>query len=90
MSNVCLENITRRFGNVNAIDDISFTIPDGEFWVLVGPSGCGKSTIMRMIAGLETATSGNIYIDDFLVNDVPARARDVAMVFQNYALYPHT
>jgi multiple sugar transport system ATP-binding protein len=89
MSNVCLENITRRFGNVNAIDDISFTIPDGEFWVLVGPSGCGKSTIMRMIAGLETATSGNIYIDDFLVNDVPARARDVAMVFQNYALYPH-
>lgn len=89
MSNVRLENITRRFGNVTAIEDINLEIPDGEFCVLVGPSGCGKSTIMRMIAGLETATSGNIYIDDMLVNSVPARARDVAMVFQNYALYPH-
>lgn len=89
MANVRLENITRRFGNVTAIEDINLEIPDGEFWVLVGPSGCGKSTLMRMIAGLETATSGNIYIDDFLVNSVPARARDVAMVFQNYALYPH-
>jgi len=89
MANLRLENITRRFNNVTAIEDISFKVPDGEFWVLVGPSGCGKSTIMRTIAGLETATSGNLYIQDTLVNNVPARQRDVAMVFQNYALYPH-
>ncbi|MEZ2302291.1 MAG: ABC transporter ATP-binding protein [Microcoleus sp.] len=89
MANVRLENITRRYQNVTAIENISFQIPDGEFWVLVGPSGCGKSTIMRTIAGLETATSGNIYIGDSLVNNIPARQRDVAMVFQNYALYPH-
>jgi multiple sugar transport system ATP-binding protein len=89
MANVRLENITRRYQNVTAIENISFKIPDGEFWVLVGPSGCGKSTIMRTIAGLETATSGNLYIGDNLVNSIPARQRDVAMVFQNYALYPH-
>jgi multiple sugar transport system ATP-binding protein len=89
MANVRLENITRRYQNVTAIENISFKIPDGEFWVLVGPSGCGKSTIMRTIAGLETATSGNLYIGDTLVNNIPARQRDVAMVFQNYALYPH-
>lgn len=89
MANVRLEGITRKFAEVTAIEDISFEIPDGEFWVLVGPSGCGKSTILRMIAGLELATAGNLYIDDTLVNDVPARQRDVAMVFQNYALYPH-
>jgi multiple sugar transport system ATP-binding protein len=89
MANVRLENITRRYQNVTAVENISFNIPDGEFWVLVGPSGCGKSTIMRTIAGLETATSGNLYIGDNLVNNIPARQRDVAMVFQNYALYPH-
>ncbi len=89
MAKVLLENIKRKFNNVTAIEDISLEIPDGEFWVLVGPSGCGKSTILRTIAGLETATSGNLYIGDRLVNDIPARARDVAMVFQNYALYPH-
>jgi multiple sugar transport system ATP-binding protein len=89
MANVRLENITRRYPNVTAIENISFKIPDGDFWVLVGPSGCGKSTIMRTIAGLETATSGNLYIGDNLVNNIPARQRDVAMVFQNYALYPH-
>jgi multiple sugar transport system ATP-binding protein len=89
MSSVRLENIKRRFNNVTAIEDITFEIPDGEFWVLVGPSGCGKSTILRTIAGLETATSGKLFIGDKLVNDVPARQRDVAMVFQNYALYPH-
>lgn len=89
MANVRLENITRRYQNVTVIENISFKIPDGEFWVLVGPSGCGKSTIMRTIAGLETATSGNLYIGDNLVNNIPARQRDVAMVFQNYALYPH-
>jgi multiple sugar transport system ATP-binding protein len=89
MANLRLENITRKFNHVTAIEDISFKVPDGEFWVLVGPSGCGKSTIMRTIAGLETATSGNLYIQDTLVNHIPARQRDVAMVFQNYALYPH-
>jgi multiple sugar transport system ATP-binding protein len=89
VARVCLESITRRFNSVTAIDDINFEVPDGQFWVLVGPSGCGKSTILRTIAGLEQATSGNLYIGDRIVNDVPARQRDVAMVFQNYALYPH-
>ena len=89
MANVRLEGIKRRFNNVTAIEDITFTVPDGQFWVLVGPSGCGKSTVLRMIAGLESATEGNLYIGDTLVNNIPARARDVAMVFQNYALYPH-
>ena len=89
MAEVSLESITRKYGNVTAIDDITFQIPDGEFWVLVGPSGCGKSTILRTIAGLEKATSGQLYIGNTLVNNIPARQRDVAMVFQNYALYPH-
>jgi multiple sugar transport system ATP-binding protein len=89
MAKVLLENIKRKFNHVTAIEDISFEVPDGEFWVLVGPSGCGKSTILRTIAGLERATSGNLFIGSRLVNDVPARQRDVAMVFQNYALYPH-
>jgi multiple sugar transport system ATP-binding protein len=97
MSSVKLDRISRKFTSTSTqpeqrfigIDDISFEIPDGEFWVLVGPSGCGKSTLLRIIAGLETATSGHIYIGDRLVDRVPARQRDVAMVFQNYALYPH-
>lgn len=89
MANVRLENISRRYHSAIAIEDINLEIPDGEFWVLVGPSGCGKSTVLRTIAGLETATSGNVYIDNLLVNEIPARKRDVAMVFQNYALYPH-
>jgi len=89
MANVRLEGIKRRFNNVTAIEDITFEVPDGQFWVLVGPSGCGKSTVLRTIAGLETATAGQLFIGDVLVNDVPARQRDVAMVFQNYALYPH-
>jgi multiple sugar transport system ATP-binding protein len=97
MSSVKLDRISRKFAGAATlteprfigIDDISFEIPDGEFWVLVGPSGCGKSTLLRIIAGLETATSGNLYIGARLVNQVPARQRDVAMVFQNYALYPH-
>lgn len=89
MATVRLDEITRRFSKSAAIEDISFEVPDGAFWVLVGPSGCGKSTILRTIAGLETATSGNLFIGDRLVNQVPARQRDVAMVFQNYALYPH-
>jgi multiple sugar transport system ATP-binding protein len=89
MATVRLEGITRRFGKFSAIANISFTVPDGQFWVLVGPSGCGKSTVLRTIAGLEAATAGDLYIGDQLVNQVPARQRNVAMVFQNYALYPH-
>ncbi|NJN02388.1 MAG: sn-glycerol-3-phosphate ABC transporter ATP-binding protein UgpC [Leptolyngbyaceae cyanobacterium SL_1_1] len=89
MAKVALEGITHRFGNTTAVEEITFTVPDGEFWVLVGPSGCGKSTLLRTIAGLETATQGKIYIGDRLVNSIAARERDVAMVFQNYALYPH-
>ncbi len=89
MSNVALKNIARRFNTATAVEDISFEVPDGEFWVLVGPSGCGKSTVLRMIAGLDFPTEGEIYVDHQRVNHLPARDRDVAMVFQNYALYPH-
>ena len=89
MAKVSLQRITRKFGNVTAIEDITFEVQDHEFWVLVGPSGCGKSTILRTIAGLESITSGELYIGERLVNDIPARQRDIAMVFQNYALYPH-
>jgi multiple sugar transport system ATP-binding protein len=89
MARVWLDGIARQFDRVAAIEDITVEIPDGEFWVLVGPSGCGKSTILRTIAGLEAATSGNLYIGETRVNQIPARQRDVAMVFQNYALYPH-
>lgn len=89
MARVYLEEISRQFNAVTAIEDITFEVPDGEFWVLVGPSGCGKSTILRTIAGLEGISAGNLYIGDRLVNHIPARQRDVAMVFQNYALYPH-
>lgn len=89
MAKVSLKGITRQFGNVKAIEDITLEIPNHAFWVLVGPSGCGKSTILRTIAGLESITKGELYIGDKLVNHIPARQRDVAMVFQNYALYPH-
>lgn len=89
MAKVRLQNITRKFGNSTAIEEITFEVPDGEFWVLVGPSGCGKSTILRAIAGLESIAEGELYIGETLVNSIPARQRDVAMVFQNYALYPH-
>jgi multiple sugar transport system ATP-binding protein len=89
MAKVKLENISRRFEGTIAIEDINLDIPDGEFWVLVGPSGCGKSTILRTIAGLEAATEGKLYIGDVSVAEIPARERNVAMVFQNYALYPH-
>lgn len=90
MSRILLENLTKVFNQkVTAVDDFNLEIPDGEFFVLVGPSGCGKSTVMRIIAGLEEPTSGKVYIGDRLVNDVEAKDRNVAMVFQNYALYPH-
>jgi multiple sugar transport system ATP-binding protein len=90
MAEVVLKNVTKVFqGNVVAVDSASIEVEDREFVVLVGPSGCGKSTFLRMIAGLEDATSGEIYIDGRLVNDVAPKDRDIAMVFQNYALYPH-
>lgn len=90
MAEVRLENVFKIYpGNVKAVDDVNLTIKDKEFLVLVGPSGCGKSTTLRMIAGLEEISAGKIYIGDRLVNDVPPKDRDIAMVFQNYALYPH-
>ena len=75
--------------SVSVLREINFTVEDGEFLVLVGPSGCGKSTLLRLLAGLEELTGGNIQIGDRLVNNLPPKARDIAMVFQNYALYPH-
>ena len=89
MASVHLDHITCRYGNTIALEEISFVVPDGAFWVLVGPSGCGKSTLLRAIAGLEPIAEGKLYIGEELVNGVRARQRDVAMVFQNYALYPH-
>ena len=90
MARVELKNVTKVFpGGVEAVKDASLTVEDEEFVVLVGPSGCGKSTTLRMIAGLEEITAGEIYIGETLVNDVPPKNRDIAMVFQNYALYPH-
>lgn len=90
MARVLLENVSKVFDKqVTAVSDFRLEVADSEFMVIVGPSGSGKTTILRMIAGLEKVTSGNIYIGDTLVNDVPPRNRDIAMVFQNYALYPH-
>ncbi|MFH0827005.1 MAG: sn-glycerol-3-phosphate ABC transporter ATP-binding protein UgpC [Candidatus Omnitrophota bacterium] len=90
MAQVSLNNVSKIFaGNVKAVDCVNLGIENKEFMVLVGPSGCGKSTTLRMIAGLEDMSEGNIYIGDQLVNDVPAKDRNIAMVFQNYALYPH-
>ncbi|MBE3596780.1 MAG: sn-glycerol-3-phosphate ABC transporter ATP-binding protein UgpC [Hydrogenibacillus sp.] len=90
MASVTLKNITKRYPNgFVAVKDINLEIKDGEFVVLVGPSGCGKSTTLRMVAGLEEISEGELYIGERLVNDVPPKDRDIAMVFQNYALYPH-
>jgi multiple sugar transport system ATP-binding protein len=89
MAEIRLAGVTKRFGDVAAVDDVSLEIADGEFLVLVGPSGCGKSTLLRLIAGLEEATEGLIAIGDRDVTDLPPRSRDIAMVFQSYALYPH-
>ena len=89
MAKIVLENIEKRWGQFSAVKDLSLTVADREFIVLLGPSGCGKSTTLRIIAGLESATSGNVYIDGVRVNDRLARDRDIAMVFQNYGLYPH-
>jgi len=89
MAGVTLRNIVKRYGDVEAVRGINLDIADEEFVVLVGPSGCGKSTTLRMIAGLEDISGGDIAIDGDVVNDVPPKDRDIAMVFQNYALYPH-
>src|ERR1700730_5227137 len=89
MAGVTLDHITKKYGEVTAVNDLNIQIRDQEFLVLVGPSGCGKSTALRMIAGLEEITGGDLYIGDRRVNDVAPKDRDIAMVFQSYALYPH-
>ncbi len=89
MASVTFENVVKRYGNVTAVSNLNLEIPDKEFLVFVGPSGCGKSTSLRMLAGLEDISEGTIYIGERPVNDVPPKDRDIAMVFQSYALYPH-
>jgi multiple sugar transport system ATP-binding protein len=89
MARVVLQNIWKSYGDHQIVKNVSVDIPDKEFFILVGPSGCGKSTTLRMIAGLEEITQGSIRIGDRVVNNVPPKDRDIAMVFQNYALYPH-
>ena len=89
MAEVKLNNVSKRWGSFVGVDNFNITIPDKEFLVLLGPSGCGKTTTMRMIAGLEDPTEGNVVIDGNVVNDVEPKDRDVAMVFQSYALYPN-
>jgi len=89
MATVSLKNIKKSFGKVEVIHGVDIDIKDGEFIVIVGPSGCGKSTLLRMVAGLETVSSGEVYIKDRMVNGLEPMDRDIAMVFQNYALYPH-
>ena len=89
MSSVSIVDVRKNFGTVQILKGVSFDIADGEFVILVGPSGCGKSTLLRMLAGLEKITSGTMSIDGQVVNDRPSKDRDIAMVFQNYALYPH-
>ena len=89
MAGVSIRSVHKTFGATTILDDVSIEVDDGEFVILVGPSGCGKSTLLRMIAGLENITSGDIAIGNRVVNNVPPKQRDIAMVFQNYALYPH-
>ena len=89
MASVTIRSVKKRFGDVQVLHGVDIDIADGSFTVLVGPSGCGKSTLLRMIAGLEHVSDGEVHIGETLVNDVPPKQRDIAMVFQNYALYPH-
>src|SRR5215468_6971934 len=89
MARVLLHNLNKMFDGVHAVKDVNLEIRDKEFVVLVGPSGCGKTTTLRMVAGLESITSGDVLIGDTVVNNLPPMDRDIAMVFQNYALYPH-
>ena len=89
MARVHFANVSKRYGDVKAVDDLTLEVADGELLVLLGPSGCGKTTALRMVAGLEEVSDGSLMIGDDLVNDVDPKDRDVAMVFQSYALYPH-
>ena len=91
MATVELSEVSKRYdgGGALAVDRVSLRVEDGEFMVFLGPSGCGKSTTLRMIAGLEAISEGDLLIDEARMNDVPAKSRDIAMVFQSYALYPH-
>ena len=89
MANVTIENVTKKFGNVTAVKNLNLQVDDGEFLVVVGPSGCGKTTFLRLLAGLEKVTAGRIYIGDRCVNNLSPKDRNIAMVFQSYALYPH-
>src|SRR5438105_15399788 len=89
MASVSFRDVRKRYGELEVIHGVSTEVVDGEFIVIVGPSGCGKSTLLRMVAGLETITSGDIAIGERVVNDLEPKDRDIAMVFQNYALYPH-
>jgi len=88
-SGVVLENVSKSFGDTDVLESISFEVPEGEFCVLLGPSGCGKSTLLRIIAGLESASMGKVFLESQQIDSLPPRDRDVAFVFQNYALYPH-
>lgn len=83
------ENIYKNFNNTHVLNDVSFEIEEGRFYTLLGPSGCGKTTILKLIAGFETPTSGNIYFNDKIINQIPANNRKVNTVFQDYALFPH-
>src|SRR5215510_9057214 len=89
MAGVSFRDVRKRYGELEVIHGVSTEVADGEFVVIVGPSGCGKSTLLRMVAGLEPITSGEIRIGERVVNDLEPKDRDIAMVFQNYALYPH-
>ena len=89
MASVTFDHVYKRFGDVTAVNDLNIEVEDKEFLVFVGPSGCGKTTSLRLLAGLEEISEGNIMIGDRVVNDVPPKDRDIAMVFQSYALYPH-
>src|SRR6476660_1148336 len=89
MASISIRNLTKRYGNFTVIPDLNLEIADHEFVVFVGPSGCGKSTLLRIIAGLEPISGGDIFIGNARVNNIPASRRNIAMVFQDYALYPH-
>jgi len=89
MASIALNNVSKLYGRVAAVADVTLQVKDGEFMILLGPSGCGKSTVLRMIAGLESVTSGEVFIGDEMVNDIAPKDRNVAVVFQSYALYPH-
>ena len=89
MAGLTLKNISKSFGALKVLDDISLELADGELLVLLGPSGCGKSTLLRLIAGLESSDEGEIYLNDKRIDHLLPKKREVAMVFQNYALYPH-